>query len=121
MPGSTIRASSMAFCARLSSSSFSTSPWDFAGLFSPFSLIFSLTRTRMRRTIGGQQSSSVDGGIQLRGRKRGVAEEFLDGAQIAAAAQKMRGEGMAQRMRRGRVRQAERAAHAFDRELEDSG
>src|SRR3954453_7491404 len=33
----------------------------------------------------------------------------------------MRGEGMAQRMRRGSVRQAERAAPAFDRELDDSG
>ena len=41
-----------------------------------------------------------------------MAEQFLDGAQIGAGAQQMRGEGMAQRMRRRRVGQAERGARA---------
>src|ERR1700726_2295652 len=54
----------------------------------------------MRRFVDFQQPLAVDAGIDLRGRKRGGAEQFLDRAQIAAAAQKMRGKGMPQRMRR---------------------
>jgi len=45
-----------------------------------------------------------------------VAEQFLDRAQVAAARQQVRGEGMTQRVRRGAVRQAERAAQPLDRD-----
>ena len=49
-----------------------------------------------------------------------MAEQFLDGPQIAAARQEMRRKGMAQGMRRRRRRQAERAAQTFDGELDDA-
>ena len=55
------------------------------------------SRSRMRRAIGVEQPVGIDGGIDLRRRQRGVAEQFLDGAQIAAAGQKMRRETVAQR------------------------
>ena len=61
--------------------------------------------------VGLEQMRAVDLGIDLRGRQAGVAEQLLDGAQIRAGAEQMRGEGMAQRMRRRRLGQAERAAH----------
>src|SRR3954463_2983826 len=40
----------------------------------------------MRRLIDLEQPLAVDTGIDLRGGERGVAEQFLDRAQIAAAA-----------------------------------
>ena len=50
-----------------------------------------------------------------------MAEQFLDGAQVAAAREEMCGEGMAQRVRRRGIGQAERAAQAFHGELDDAG
>ena len=47
-----------------------------------------------------------------------MAQQFLDGAQVAAAAQQMGGKGVAQRMRRGRWRQAERAAQLRHAQLD---
>ncbi len=43
----------------------------------------------------------ADGGVRvfLRGGKRLVAEEFLNGAEVGAVGEKMRGEGVAQGMR----------------------
>ena len=64
----------------------------------------------MGRAIGLDQPVGIDRGVDLRRRQRGVAEQFLDRAQIAAAGEKMRGEGMPQRMRRRGLGQAERAA-----------
>ena len=49
-----------------------------------------------------------------------MAKEFLDRAQIPAARQKMGGEGVAQRMRRGARGKAERAAQARNRALYDA-
>ena len=49
-----------------------------------------------------------------------MAEQFLDRAEIAAACQQVRREGMAQRMRRRRFRQAERGAHLHHLALDDS-
>ena len=69
-----------------------------------------VTRRGMRGAIGGDQPGAVDGGVDLGRRQRGVAEQLLDRAQIAAARQQVGGEGMAQRVRRGAVGQAERAA-----------
>src|SRR4029450_2233221 len=68
-----------------------------------------------------EQVLAIDLGIALRGREAGMAEEFLDGAEIGAGAQQMRGEGMAQRMRRRRLGQAECCPGACDPELDDAG
>ncbi|MNY59412.1 hypothetical protein D3C86_1958590 [compost metagenome] len=50
-----------------------------------------------------------------------MAEQFLNGAQIPTAGQKMGGEGMAQRMWRGVFRQAESAAQLLHFPLDDGG
>src|SRR5215208_3664035 len=78
------------------------------------------SRPWMGVAIDLEQPLAVDRGVNLRGRKRGMAEQFLDRAQVAAARQKMRGEGMPQRMRRGTIGQAERAAQPLHRQLQDS-
>jgi hypothetical protein len=49
-----------------------------------------------------------------------MAQEFLDRAQIAAAAQEMRCERMTQGMRRGILRQSQGAAEICDGELNDA-
>ncbi len=54
---------------------------------------------RMRLVVDGGEPHGVDGGIALRRRQTGVAEQLLDGAEIAAARQEMRREAVAQRMR----------------------
>ncbi len=46
--------------------------------------------------IGIHQVGTVHLGVNLGGRERGVAQQFLNGAQVAAGAQQMGGEGMAQ-------------------------
>src|SRR4051812_36416326 len=74
---------------------------------------------RMRGAIDFQEPLAVDAGIDLRGRERGVTEQFLNRAQVAAAAEQMGGKGMPQRMRRRAVGQAERAAQPFHGELDD--
>src|SRR6516165_2370012 len=53
----------------------------------------------MSAAIGLDQALGVHGGVDLRGRERGMAEQFLDRAQIAAASQQMRGKGVPQGMR----------------------
>ena len=68
-------------------------------------------RAGMRLGILLEEMRGVHLGIDLGGRKRGMAQKFLDGAQIGAARQQMGGEGMAQGMgrrgvRAGRVRRA---------------
>lgn len=68
-----------------------------------------------------QQSCGVDTGIDLGGGKAGMAEQFLNGTQIAAAGQKMGGEGMAQGMWRRIFRQAESAAQFLHLALYDGG
>src|SRR6266852_5192614 len=68
-----------------------------------------MSAARVRGAVDFQEPLRVDAGIDLGGRERGVAEQFLDRAQVAAAAQKMGREGMPQRMRRGTVGQAQRA------------
>src|SRR3981189_216127 len=73
----------------------------------------------VRRLVDFQQPLAVDTGINLRGRKRRVAEQFLDRAQIAAAAQQMSGKRMPQRMWRRTVGQAERAAQSLHGQLND--
>src|SRR3546814_79219 len=64
----------------------------------------------MRRAVHVEQPGSVDGGVALGGRQRGVPQQFLDGAQVAAAAEQVGGEGVPERVGRGGLRQAEPAA-----------
>ena len=71
--------------------------------------------------VGLEQELAIDLGIALRGREAGVAEQLLDRPQIRAGAEEMRGEGVAQRMRRRRVGQPKRAARPCDDELDDAG
>ena len=59
----------------------------------------SVSRPRMGAAIDFQQAFGVNSRIDLRGRERRVAEQFLDRAQVAAARQQMGGEGMPERMR----------------------
>ena len=67
--------------------------------------------------VGGvvdrQQLLRLDFRVALRRRQAGVAEQFLDRAQIAAAAEQMRRETVAQRVRRRGVRQAQHAAQSL--------
>src|SRR5450631_3619437 len=79
-----------------------------------------LPPARMRGAIGLKQSRAIDGRVDLCRRQRGVPEQFLDGAQIAAAPQQMRREGVPQRMRRRAIWKPERATQPLDRELNDS-
>jgi hypothetical protein len=46
----------------------------------------------MSGAVDVHQPFGVDGSINLRGRERSVAEQFLDCAQVAAARQQMRRE-----------------------------
>src|SRR5579859_6421004 len=79
-----------------------------------------ISAARMRAAIDLEQALAVDAGIDLRGRERGMAEQLLDRAQIAAARKQMRSERMPQRMRRGAVGQSQRAAHPLHGELDDA-
>src|SRR5580704_8178370 len=80
-----------------------------------------LLGARMGAAIDLEQPFAVDRGVDLRGRQGGVAEELLDGAQVAAARQQMGGEGMAQRMRGRGFGEAEEAAQPLHGELHDPG
>ena len=53
----------------------------------------------MGPVVDFEQASYIDLGIALGRGQRSMAEQFLDGAQIAAAGQKMGGEGMSQSVR----------------------
>src|SRR5271156_3509887 len=75
---------------------------------------------RVGGAIGRKQARAVDSGIDLRGGQRGMAEQVLDGSQVASPSQKMRGERMAKRVRRRAFGQAERAAHPRHRQLHDA-
>src|SRR5690606_20056669 len=71
----------------------------------------------MRRLIDAQKLRGVDLGVALGGRERGVAEQFLDGTEIATTGQQMGGEGMAEGMRCRRFRKTQLAAQALHRAL----
>src|SRR5512147_854350 len=75
----------------------------------------------MRGAGDGEQTRGGAPAIALRHRQRGTAEQLLDGTQVAAASEQVGGEGMAERMWRRRLRQAEQRpqpAHLF---LRDGG
>ena len=80
-------------------------------------------RPRMGGPVNGAQSRGVDVGVALGRREARMSQQFLDGAQIAAGAQQVGGEGMAQGVRRHTFRQSElvtQFAHALlhDRRVE---
>ena len=58
--------------------------------------------------------------ICLRGRKRGMTQQFLNGAQVAASVQQMRGKAVAHRVRRGRGGQAQLHSRGLDHFLHDA-
>jgi hypothetical protein len=64
----------------------------------------------MRFVINIKQPSRIDAGIDLCGREARMAKQFLNGAQITAAAKQMRGKGMAKCVRGGSVGKAETGA-----------
>ena len=64
-------------------------------------------RAGMRRIVDGEEALGFDRGIALGRRQAGVAQQFLDRAQIAAGAEKMRRKAVPQRVRGRGVRQAE--------------
>ena len=51
--------------------------------------------------VGFAESGRADVGVDLRGHQAFVAEQFLHAADVGAAVEEMRGEAVAQRMRRG--------------------
>src|SRR2546430_9379301 len=57
--------------------------------------------SRVRAVIGVHQTAEVDVRVALRRREARVAEELLDGPEIGPRAEQMRGEGVAERVRRG--------------------
>ena len=61
----------------------------------------------MRLVVDLHQPRRIYRGIGLGGRERGMAEQFLDRAQIAAGGEQVGGEAVAQRMRGGVGGQAE--------------
>src|SRR5579884_2899765 len=67
-------------------------------------------RARMGGLVDGEEAFGFDAGVALRRRQAGVAEEFLDRAQIAARSEEVRRETVAQRVRRRRFGQPEIAA-----------
>src|SRR6516165_147886 len=75
---------------------------------------------RVGGAIGADQALGIDFGIDLRRRQRSVAEQLLDRAHVAAAGEQVRGEGVAQCVRRRRLWQAERAAQPRHGELNEA-
>src|SRR5450432_3549500 len=80
----------------------------------------SVSRPGMSAAIDLKQTIGVNSRVDLRRRERRVPEQFLDGAEIAAAPKQMRGERMAKRVGRRRVRQTKRAAQPLHDKLHDA-
>ena len=74
----------------------------------------------VRRLVYLQQVLGLDLGVALGGRQAGVAEQFLDRAQIAAAAQEMRRETVPQRVRGRGLGEAEHAAQGLHLALHEA-
>ncbi len=54
----------------------------------------------MELAVDRQKAVGVDVGVELRGLDAGMAEHLLDGADVRPVREEVRGEGMAQRVRR---------------------
>src|ERR1039457_6775097 len=72
---------------------------------------------RVRPLVDLEEMRAVHLRIDLRGGEARMPQQLLDGAQIRTRAQKMGGEGVAERMRGGRLWQPKRAAGPRDGEL----
>ena len=74
--------------------------------------------SRMGIAVGGGEPLPTDMGVALRGRHIGMTEQLLHGAQVGAAIEQMRREGMSQRVRMSRRRRTsiEDPAHITWRE-----
>src|SRR5665811_707495 len=75
---------------------------------------------RMSVLVGLQQMRAVDLRIALRGREARMPQQLLDRAQVRAGTQQMGRKGMAQRVRRRGVREAERDACSCHAKLDDA-
>ena len=75
----------------------------------------------MGLVVDGEQAVAVDLGVDLGRRQGGVAQEFLDLAEIGAGRQEVGCEGVAQRVGRRGLGKAEGVAQAGDCELDDAG
>src|SRR5690606_358547 len=64
------------------------------GLWRPSQMAPLRPGARMRGCVDPEQRLGIDLGIALGGRQRGMAEQFLDGAQIATACEEMRREAV---------------------------
>ena len=64
----------------------------------------------MGAVVNLKQARGIDAGIDLRRREAGMAEQLLDGAQVAAPRHEVRCKAVPQRVRRRRLGQAEQAA-----------
>src|SRR5690606_3301591 len=71
-------------------------------------------RTRMGLVVNVQQVLVVYFGVDLGGGEACVAEQFLDGAQVAACCQKMSGKAVAKRVGGDGIGQVEAAAQMGD-------
>src|SRR5262245_38803198 len=80
----------------------------------------SLTGAGMRRVIDGEKLRRVNLGVALGGGEGGMPQQLLDRAQVTAAGQQVRGERMAQGMRRSGFRQAELHAEFLHRQLHET-
>ena len=76
---------------------------------------------RVRRAVDRLEAGGVDAGVALRRRERGVAEEFLDAAQIAPGFEQVGGEAVAQRVRCRALGQAEHPAQHAHLALYNAG
>ena len=68
-------------------------------------------------TMHAHQMRLVDIGVALRCRQAGMAEKFLDRPEVGAIAKKMRGEGMAKRVRSHMRRQVQFQTQRLDKSL----
>src|SRR5262245_55668342 len=71
----------------------------------------------MRLVVDFQHVIRTDMGIFLRCRKLLMAEQFLNGPQVGAVIQQVRGKGMSQRVRTGTGRESSPLAMFFDQQL----
>src|SRR5260370_18912566 len=85
-----------------------------------FNSLLDFFRPWMRLVVDRDELRGVDRGVALRRRQAGMAQQLLDRAQIAAAGEQMRGEAVAQRVRRGALGQADIGAQFLQPRLHDA-
>src|SRR5918911_3344668 len=71
----------------------------------------------MRRIIDGEKTFGLDRGVALRGGQAGMAQQLLNGAQVASGVEQMRRKAVPQSMRGGGLRQPELSAKRLHQAL----